>query len=89
MNKIKKLFLFIFTSIFSTLSFESPGTLCWPVIDATGNLKTIKNAFQYMVHGARYVLIGLQNGDVCFSHPEFHKREATLMSSRNATREDG
>lgn len=23
-----------------------------------------------------------------FSHPEFHKREATLMSSRNATRED-
>ena len=23
-----------------------------------------------------------------FSHPEFHKKEATLMSSRNATRED-
>ena len=23
-----------------------------------------------------------------FSHPEFHKREATLMSSRNATAED-
>jgi 2-desacetyl-2-hydroxyethyl bacteriochlorophyllide A dehydrogenase len=58
------------------------------VIDATGSLKAINNAFQYMAHGARYVLIGLQKGDISFSHPEFHKREATLMSSRNATRQD-
>ena len=55
------------------------------VIDATGNLKAINNAFQYLAHGGRYVLIGLQKGEICFSHPEFHKREATLMSSRNAT----
>ena len=55
------------------------------VIDATGNLKAINNAFQYVAHGGRYVLIGLQKGEICFSHPEFHKREATLMSSRNAT----
>lgn len=58
------------------------------VIDATGNLKAINNAFQYMAHGGRFVLIGLQKGDICFNHPEFHKREATLMSSRNATRQD-
>ncbi|MDQ6815290.1 MAG: zinc-binding alcohol dehydrogenase family protein [Bacteroidota bacterium] len=58
------------------------------VIDATGNLKAINNAFQYMAHGARYVLIGLQKGDISFSHPEFHKREGTLMSSRNGTRAD-
>ncbi len=58
------------------------------VIDATGSLKAINTAFQYMAHGARYVLVGLQKGDISFSHPEFHKREATLMSSRNATRED-
>lgn len=58
------------------------------VIDATGNLKSINNAFQYMAHGARYVLIGLQKGEISFSHPEFHKRETTLMSSRNATRRD-
>ncbi|TKK67128.1 zinc-binding alcohol dehydrogenase family protein [Ilyomonas limi] len=58
------------------------------VIDATGSLKAINNAFQYMAHGARYVLIGLQKGEICFSHPEFHKREGTLMSSRNATRAD-
>ncbi len=58
------------------------------VIDATGSLKAIMNSFQYMAHGARYVLVGLQKGDISFSHPEFHKREATLMSSRNATRAD-
>jgi 2-desacetyl-2-hydroxyethyl bacteriochlorophyllide A dehydrogenase len=58
------------------------------VIDATGNQKAITNAFQYMAHGARYVLVGLQKGEINFSHPEFHKREATLMSSRNATRQD-
>ena len=58
------------------------------VIDATGSLKAINNAFQYLAHTGRYVLIGLQKGEISFSHPEFHKREATLMSSRNATRED-
>jgi 2-desacetyl-2-hydroxyethyl bacteriochlorophyllide A dehydrogenase len=58
------------------------------VIDATGNLNAINNAFQYMAHGGKYVLVGLQKGNISFSHPEFHKREATLMSSRNATRED-
>jgi len=58
------------------------------VIDATGNLNAINGAFQYMAHGGRFVLIGLQKGDISFSHPEFHKREATLMSSRNATAED-
>ena len=58
------------------------------VIDATGNLTAINAAFQYLAHGGRYVLVGLQKGDISFNHPAFHKREATLMSSRNATRED-
>ncbi|MBD1363155.1 zinc-binding alcohol dehydrogenase family protein [Mucilaginibacter sp. ZT4R22] len=58
------------------------------VIDATGNQKAINNGFNYLAHGGRYVLVGLQKGELIVSHPEFHKREATLMSSRNATRED-
>jgi len=58
------------------------------VIDATGSLNAINNAFHYLAHGGRYVLVGLQKGDISFSHPEFHKREGTLMSSRNATRAD-
>ncbi|RYY21390.1 MAG: zinc-binding alcohol dehydrogenase family protein [Cytophagaceae bacterium] len=58
------------------------------VLDATGSLGAITNAFQYLAHGGRFVLVGLQKGDISFSHPEFHKREATLLSSRNATRTD-
>ncbi|MBS0031769.1 zinc-binding alcohol dehydrogenase family protein [Chitinophaga sp. 22321] len=64
------------------------GDMAAAVIDATGSLKAINNSFQYIAHGGRYILVGLQKADICFSHPEFHKREATLMSSRNATRED-
>lgn len=66
----------------------SNGDMINAVIDATGNLKAINNSFQYMAHGGRYVLVGLQKGDITFSHPEFHKREGTLMSSRNATKLD-
>ena len=58
------------------------------IIDATGNLTAIESAFQYLAHGGKYILVGLQKGEISFSHPEFHKREATLMSSRNATRQD-
>ena len=58
------------------------------VVDATGSLKAINNSFQYMAHGARYILIGLQKENISFNHPEFHKREGTLLSSRNATRND-
>lgn len=64
------------------------GDMPTAVIDATGSQKAINNAFQYIAHGGCYVLIGLQKGEISFSHPEFHKREATLMSSRNATRQD-
>ncbi len=58
------------------------------VVDATGNQKAINDSLQWLAHGGRIILIGLQKEPFSFSHPEFHKREATLMSSRNATRQD-
>jgi 2-desacetyl-2-hydroxyethyl bacteriochlorophyllide A dehydrogenase len=64
------------------------GDMANVVIDATGNQKAINNALQYLSHGGKFILIGLQNDELIFSHPEFHKREATLKSSRNATKED-
>jgi 2-desacetyl-2-hydroxyethyl bacteriochlorophyllide A dehydrogenase len=76
------------TDVTEQLKAITAGDMPTVVIDATGSGKAINNAFQYMAHGARYVLVGLQKGDISFSHPEFHKREATLMSSRNATRAD-
>ncbi len=70
------------------LSELTNGDMPTVVMDATGSLRAINAGFSYLAHGGRYVLIGLQKGDINFSHPEFHKREATLMSSRNATRQD-
>ncbi|MFL5787628.1 MAG: zinc-binding alcohol dehydrogenase family protein [Flavisolibacter sp.] len=58
------------------------------VIDATGSLKAMENAFQYIGQAGRFVLVGIQKEPIAFSHPDFHKREATLMSSRNATQKD-
>ena len=72
----------------ATLAILTDGEMPTVIIDATGSLRAINTAFTYLGHGGRYVLVGLQKGDISFSHPEFHKREATLMSSRNATRAD-
>jgi len=75
-------------SAMEELKHITRGEMPTVVVDATGNLKAINRSFQYMANGARYVLVGLQKDPIQFSQPEFHKREGTLMSSRNATRED-
>ncbi|HNR05957.1 MAG TPA: zinc-binding alcohol dehydrogenase family protein [Saprospiraceae bacterium] len=64
------------------------GDMAPVVIDATGNLQAIESGLQYLAHGGQFILVGLQKEAFHFSHPEFHKREATLKSSRNATRKD-
>jgi 2-desacetyl-2-hydroxyethyl bacteriochlorophyllide A dehydrogenase len=74
--------------VHARLQAITKGDMPTVVIDATGNQQAINNALQYLAHSGRFVLIGLQKEKICFSHPEFHKRETTLMSSRNATRED-
>ena len=58
------------------------------VFEATGNAASMKQAVEYLSHTGRLVYIGLVKGDISFNDPEFHKRETTLLSSRNATRED-
>ncbi len=75
-------------NVLARLQDLTGGDMPTVVIDATGSLRAINTAFAYLAHGGRYGLVGLQKGDIRFSHPEFHKREATLMSSRNATRTD-
>lgn len=64
------------------------GDMCTAVFDATGNLQAIQQGLHFLAHSGRYILVGLQKQDFHFSHPEFHKRETTLMSSRNALRSD-
>ena len=58
------------------------------VIDATGNAASMERGFGYVAHGGAYLFLGIVQGNLTFSDPEFHKRETTLLASRNATRED-
>ncbi|MEB2843917.1 alcohol dehydrogenase catalytic domain-containing protein [Rhizobiales bacterium RZME27] len=58
------------------------------VIDATGNAVPMQRGFGFLAHGARYVFLSVVRQDITFSDPEFHKREATLIASRNAQPDD-
>ena len=58
------------------------------VLDATGNVNSMNTGLNYVAHGGTYTLISIVKENIVFSDPEFHKRETTLLSSRNALRED-
>lgn len=58
------------------------------VFDATGNPLAMQAGFDLAGHGGRYVLVSVVKADITFSDPDFHKKELTLIGSRNATRED-
>lgn len=58
------------------------------VFDATGSAAAMQQGFAYVGHGGTYVLISVVSADITFSDPEFHKREMSLLASRNATQED-
>ena len=61
------------------------GDLPTCVIDATGNPGSMMGCFDLPAHGGRIVFVGLFQGDVTFNDPNFHRRELTVMGSRNAT----
>ncbi|WP_420136604.1 zinc-binding alcohol dehydrogenase family protein [Sphingomonas sp.] len=58
------------------------------VFDATGNLTAMAQSLNYVAHGGTLVLVGVAPGELVFADPEFHKRETTLVASRNALAED-
>lgn len=70
------------------LSGQTGGDFFDLVFDATGNPAAMERGFQFVGHGGTYVLVSIVSSAITFSDPEFHKREMTLMGSRNATEED-
>jgi 2-desacetyl-2-hydroxyethyl bacteriochlorophyllide A dehydrogenase len=64
------------------------GDLPTLVFDATGNTQSMHAAFQYVANGGKLVFVGLVQADITFHDPEFHRREMTLLSSRNAASAD-
>lgn len=58
------------------------------VIDCTGNEAAMQRSLAFVGHGGRLVLISLVTGNITFSDPEFHRRETTMLASRNAQPDD-
>lgn len=61
------------------------GELPTIVIDATGSAVSMAATFELAANGGRIVFVGLIQGDVSFSDPNFHRRELTVCASRNST----
>lgn len=60
------------------------GALPTLVIDATGSNKSMSNALNYVGFTGRLVFVGITTDIVSFAHPLMHRREMTLLASRNA-----
>ena len=66
----------------------TPGEDFDVVFDATGNARSMERGFDFVGHGGRYVLVSVVKEAITFRDPDFHRKEMTLLGSRNATRED-
>ena len=54
------------------------------VIDATGSPASMSNAVNYLGFTGRLVYVGITTQEISFPHVELHRREATILASRNA-----
>ncbi|RYE54675.1 MAG: hypothetical protein EOP18_07110 [Rhizobiaceae bacterium] len=58
------------------------------VFDATGNGRSMNAALPFVAHGGVLVFVSVVKDDIAFPDPEFHKREMSIIGSRNALKED-
>jgi 2-desacetyl-2-hydroxyethyl bacteriochlorophyllide A dehydrogenase len=65
------------------------GQLADVVIDATGNHRSMSQALNYCAFAGRLVYVGITQQEVSFPHaPVMHRRELTVLASRNALPDD-
>lgn len=73
----------------ATLSDLTGGQLVDVVIDATGNSKSMVRAFEFAAFAGRIVYVGITQQNIEFPHAPFvHRRELTILASRNALTRD-
>jgi alcohol dehydrogenase len=61
------------------------GQLADVIIDATGSVHSMSTCFQFAAFTGRVVYVGITTQELSFPHaPVFHRRELTLLASRNA-----
>lgn len=60
------------------------GDLPTAVFDATGHQESMMRAPGYVSNGGRLVYVGITGSRISFDGPDFHRREMTMLSSRNS-----
>ncbi len=58
------------------------------IFDATGHPGSMSRCFEYAAFGARVVYVGITSEPVNLPDPLFHRRELTLLATRNAVASD-
>jgi len=58
------------------------------VVDATGSAASMARAFEFACFGGRVVFVGITSEPVPLNDPLFHRRELTLLATRNAVAGD-
>jgi alcohol dehydrogenase len=72
-----------------TLARLTDGRMCDVVIDATGSGVSMAGALKHCSFGGRLVYVGITQADLVFPHASvMHRRELTLLASRNALSRD-
>jgi 2-desacetyl-2-hydroxyethyl bacteriochlorophyllide A dehydrogenase len=70
--------------ILDKLSELTSGDLPTIVIDATGSPKSMMQCFDLAAPGGTIVFVGIYQGDLTFSDPNLHRKELSIIASRNA-----
>ncbi|MBL7816627.1 MAG: zinc-binding alcohol dehydrogenase family protein [Saprospiraceae bacterium] len=58
------------------------------IFDATGNEQSMNDTVKTIAHSGKIVFVGLHQGFIQIKDSEFHRKEVTLMASRNALPQD-
>ena len=74
---------------FANLREMTAGQMADLVVDATGSNKSMVRALEFAAFAGRVVYVGITQQNLEFPHaPVMHRRELTLMASRNARTRD-
>lgn len=73
----------------ASLATLTDGRMCELVVDATGSAASMSGALRFCGFGGRLVYVGITQAELGFPHaPVMHRRELTLLASRNALSRD-
>ena len=64
------------------------GRYCDVVVDATGSVRSMANALEFVAFAGKLVFVGITAQEIPIPHPLMHRREISVLASRNALPKD-